>query len=103
MFKAKVQNRKERLGKILDILKQVLFRETAHSNYKHLETMLLLPVATNSKLFSLCHGNCGFKQNPKIKISWKGYLYLLKSAVKLQTGRCNDRKHWSTRNYRVAK
>ena len=32
--------------------REVTFRETAHTNYKHLEAMLLSPVATNSKLFS---------------------------------------------------
>lgn len=44
--------RKEELRQIFDFSREVTFRETAHANYKHLEAMLLSPVATNSKLFS---------------------------------------------------
>lgn len=44
--------RKEELRQIFDFSPEVTFRETAHTNYKHLEAMLLSPVATNSKLFS---------------------------------------------------
>lgn len=58
--------RKEELRQIFDFSREVTFRETAHTNYKHLEAMLLSPVATNSKLFSYCHGNCGQKKLPQM-------------------------------------